>query len=85
MNCNIILGKRYKDKVSGFVGIATSKHEYLNGCIRISLTPTVDKDNKPQDPQSYDYQELELVDDGVQVVEPEKRNGGPQRDNAPHR
>ncbi len=34
---NITLGKKYKDKVHGFEGVATAKTEYLNGCNRVLL------------------------------------------------
>lgn len=34
----VTLGKEYKDSVSGFKGIATSRSEFLNGCTRVCLT-----------------------------------------------
>lgn len=40
------LGLRYRDKVSGFVGVADSVHIYLNGCERYSLQGAVTTDGK---------------------------------------
>ncbi len=71
----IDLGKRYRDRITGFTGIATARHEYLNGCVRISLMPTVLADGKPIDGQSFDSQDMVLVDDGVAVVA--RPTGGP--------
>ena len=71
----ILLGKRYRDRVTGFDGIATARHEYLNGCVRISITSTVLKDGKTIEPESFDAQQLELVDEGINVVK--KQTGGP--------
>lgn len=31
------LGKRYKDSITEFEGVATSRTVYLNGCVRIGL------------------------------------------------
>lgn len=74
-NDKIELGKKYCDKVTGFTGVATSRHEYLNGCVRVSLTPTTLKDGKTIEPESFDVQQLEFVDDGV-LAKP-KKTGGP--------
>lgn len=60
----VTLGLTYKDKVSGFVGVAVQKSEYLNGCVRFALEPKVDKDGKTADTiPTFDVQQLELVDD----------------------
>jgi hypothetical protein len=77
------LGQRLKDKVSGFTGIATSRTEFLNGCVRIALSPPVDKEGKMVDERWFDMQQLELVDDGIlPKEEPEAvqrmATGGPQ-------
>jgi hypothetical protein len=32
------LGKTYRDKVTGFQGVAIGRFEYLHGCIRFTLT-----------------------------------------------
>lgn len=60
------IGDRCRDKVSGFVGIVTCRIEFLNGCIRVDLQPTVDKDGKPVDARMFDIDQVEVVD--VQAV-----------------
>jgi len=65
MRSNIELGKKYRDRISGFTGIATGRHEYLNGCVRITITATELHDGKPVDPQTFDTEDLVFVDDGV--------------------
>lgn len=33
----VVLGQQYRDKITGFQGIATARVEYLYGCVRIEL------------------------------------------------
>lgn len=40
---NILFGQAYRDKVSGFEGIATGVYEFLNGCVRVELSHKDDK------------------------------------------
>lgn len=63
---SIQLGDRVRDKVSGFVGIASARLEFLNGCIRIDVIPPVDKEGKRVDGATFDLDQLEVVD--AQVV-----------------
>lgn len=37
----VTLGKRYRDKITEFEGVATARYEYLNGCYRIQLSGAV--------------------------------------------
>ena len=59
------LGTKLKDKVSGWEGIAIAKIEFLNGCIQFSLKPKLDKDGKMLDAQTFDSEQLEIVDKGI--------------------
>ena len=44
----ITLGKKYKDKITGFKGTATGRTAFLTGCVRILLTrSTLNKEGKP--------------------------------------
>ena len=61
----IELGKEVKDIVAGFKGIAVARHEYLEGCERITVQPSVDKDGKLPDCQTFDAPSLEVIGDGV--------------------
>jgi hypothetical protein len=57
----IELGDEVKDIVSGFTGIATARTEFLNGCVRISIDPPVDKDGKPVDGKWFDVEQVEVM------------------------
>lgn len=76
----ITLGKKYRDTVSGYTGIATARYEYLNGCIRYELSGA-DKDGKPE---HFVFDEQQIVAVVAPDVEraPARRTGGP-RDNTP--
>lgn len=36
----VVLGKKYKDNITGYIGVATARSEYLYGCIRVLLEST---------------------------------------------
>lgn len=78
---NIQLGERYRDRISGMVGIAVSKTEFLHGCARIALQPAELKDGRPIEPGYFDVYQLEHVDAGLrqelQVETPKTKTGGP--------
>lgn len=69
----VVLGKRYKDCISGFTGIAVAKTEWLYGCIRITLAGTV-TDGEPKD-FTFDEPQLVTVEDDKLAV-PVQRGGG---------
>jgi hypothetical protein len=81
----IKLGQRARDRVTGFTGICIARTEWLNGCIRITLEPPLDKDGKAQEARTIDEPQLELVDDGIRKdmrttaaeEAPRKKTGGP--------
>ena len=81
----IKLGQRVKDKVSGFIGIAVAKCEYLNGCIQFHITPPVDEKGNERKDQWIDAAQLEIIDNGVlseskpKAPLKEPRYGGGQR------
>lgn len=88
----ILLGQKVKDKASGFVGIATHKATYINGCVSFGVMPEHragfgDKNANPQ-PSFIDHNRLEVVKDGLlndaprteeikSDEAPVKRPGGP--------
>lgn len=63
----IKLGDKVKDAVSGYIGIAASKHIYLQGCNRITVQSEVDKEGKL--PKSETFDETQLI-----VLEKQKVN-----------
>jgi|AntAceMinimDraft_18_1070375.scaffolds.fasta_scaffold228226_2 hypothetical protein len=81
------LGDKVRDRVTGYSGIATSRTEFLNGCIQIEITPKLKKVNggiKPEDlavGMAIDEGQLERVGPGINKEAPVKksRSGGPMR------
>lgn len=69
------LGKKYRDKISGWEGILTARYEYMNGCVRVEISGA-DKDGQPKG-FVFDEQQIELVPDGGVKTKP-RRTGGPQ-------
>ena len=75
---NVRLGDKARDSVSGFEGICVARTEWLNGCWRITLQPVgLDKDGKPQDTQTFDDFQLEVIIPGS-VRSGSKSTGGPR-------
>ena len=61
MKEEIKLGDKVRDKVSGFVGIAVARTEFLNGCIQWSVIPKAGKDGKMPEEVGIDSGSLEKV------------------------
>lgn len=59
------LGKVGKDKITGFVGILTSRCEFLTGCSRYCIQPTELRDGKPIDGIYFDEGQIEIMGDGI--------------------
>jgi hypothetical protein len=72
------LGNTVRDIVTGITGIATSRVEYLNGCIQIGIRPKA-VDNKAEDSIYVDIQQVEYVDDGILTIA-KTMTGGPAGD-----
>ena len=53
-----------QDKITGFRGIATSKHIYLTGCSQYGLQPPMNTDGKVPDKVYFDEGRLEVVGEG---------------------
>jgi hypothetical protein len=60
------LGKTYKDKITGFSGVATGHVRYITGCNQVLLAPPVDNEGKLRDSQWFDEQRLD--DQGGQAI-----------------
>ena len=83
LECEFELGDIVKDTVTGFAGMVTARSEFLNGCIRLAVTPTsLDKDGKMQAGERVDIQQLVLVKKKAQPKAAVKKTatGGPRRD-----
>lgn len=68
----VVLGERYLDTVTGVEGVATARHEYQFGCVRVTLE--WQKDGEPK-AESFDEQRLRAADG--RPVELTARTGGP--------
>ncbi len=74
----IKLGQKVRDRVTGFEGIATSRVEYLNGCVQYCVKPKTREDGKMPEGEYIDDAQLEVIGKGVTIdVEPD---GGPMSD-----
>ena len=75
-----LLGCTIRDIVTGFTGIADSKHIYLNGCIRYNVQPKM-KDDDTENPKSqhFDVEQLEFIDNGVNEKISSESTGGGKR------
>lgn len=74
----INLGDKVRDKTSGFTGIATSKTEFLNGCIQFGVQGKSFKNHLP-DAVAIDQQSLELVNKPKAKKIKKESTGGPNR------
>jgi len=74
----IQLGEKVRDKVTGFVGIATARIKYLNGCIQFCVKPEVTEPGKMPDGIYIDDIQLEVIGEGLTVIQ--EPDGGPQQD-----
>lgn len=71
-----LLGKKAKDKITGFEGILTAKCSYLTGCDQYGITPPVDKDGKRQEVQWFDEGRIEVIGDGFTPESVKADNNG---------
>lgn len=74
------LGKKGRDKITGFEGIITGRCQYLTGCDQYSLVPPV-RDGKIEGAQWFDEGRIEIIGEGVTAAEVQApQRGGPNRD-----
>lgn len=77
-----VLGKKVKDTITGFEGIATGIAFYLNGCTRVCIQPRhlKDKDGGTVDSEWVDDTQIKVFESGGMKKEKEKTKatGGPQ-------
>lgn len=71
------LGDEVKDRVTGYQGIATSRHTYLQGCDRIGVQKKVGKDGKVPEAQIFDEPQLIIIKPKVNKRMKSDKPGGP--------
>jgi hypothetical protein len=69
-----MLGKKVKDNVTGFTGIATARVQYLNGCVQFKIQGASNKSGEAKD-MWIDEGQISVLGKGISVNQ--KRNGGP--------
>lgn len=77
------LGDRVEEAITGFVGIAVARTEWLFGCVRITVQPEKLKDNKIGETQTFDEPQLKLIKRSIvkhRPVPEEPRSYGPRDD-----
>jgi len=57
----IKLGDKVRCKLTGFIGIAVAKTEFINGCVQWSVLSKIGKDKKMPEEIGIDEQSLEIV------------------------
>ena len=68
---DVEFGRVYRDKVSGFSGVAVAITKWQYGCVRVSLQPKVGDDGKLNSSETFDEGSLE------EITPREKTTGGP--------
>lgn len=58
---SIVLGKEYRDAITGHEGIATGLTHWLTGCDTVALQGRIGADGKVPDPEWFDTTRLENV------------------------
>jgi hypothetical protein len=76
-NFKIALGAKVKDKVTGYVGVVTGRHEYLYGCFRYTVQAQELKDGKAVDAMGADEEQLEVIKEKTSVTPANQLTGGP--------
>jgi hypothetical protein len=75
-----LLGCKVRDIVTGFKGIADSKHIYLNGCVRYYVKPVMKKKEREMPKgATVDIEQLEFIDNGINDKLNAKPSGGGNR------
>jgi len=65
----IILGRKYIDKITGFKGVATGQVRYITGCNQVLLAPRAGDDGDLKSAQWFDEQRVGLDPDDESVIE----------------
>lgn len=72
----IKLGDLVRDKITGLLGVAVVKSEYLNGCVRFGVQPRELHEGKPIDSFYFDEPQLELCDPESAIAKQAGSTGG---------
>lgn len=71
----IELGSHVRDTVTGYEGTATSRLEYMNGCVQYCIKPRVGPDGKMPEGEWVDEGQIEVIDEAESAIR--DATGGP--------
>lgn len=74
------LGDKVRDIVTGFKGTVISRHEYLNGCVRLSIQPNDLHEGRVIEAQTFDIEQIAVITKNQHNVM--QRSGGPEKEPA---
>jgi hypothetical protein len=75
-NPKIEFGRKYRDRVTGFVGTCTGMASYISGCDQVSLVPEVTDGKYPEGVWLDDERLIDVATD--QPIARTSARGGPQ-------
>lgn len=75
---SINLGDMVRDRITGFSGVVVADTMWLNKCRRLAVQPReLDEKGRRQEQESFDVEQLELVEAAVVPVPEKQQTGGP--------
>lgn len=69
------LGKKAKDRVTGFTGVITGRSDFIAGCRQYCLAPPINAEGKIVDSHWFDEERIDIIGDGVSLTA--TKTGGP--------
>jgi len=73
----IELGKKYRDKVTDFEGVAIGQTNWLTGCATAGLQGKINKEGKKPEAEWFDVNRLEPVESKAVDIDTGTDKGGP--------
>lgn len=68
--------KTYRDKITGFQGVATGYVNYISGCNQVLLAPHVSDDGSMRDSYWFDVQRVEVISGSGTIILHNEQNLG---------
>ncbi len=75
----IKLGDKVKCKITGFVGIAIAKTEFINKCVQYGIVSKIKKDGKYPDEIGIDQESLEVITPKKKIIKAEQSGGATRK------
>jgi hypothetical protein len=71
----IQLGQKYKDKITGFEGVATGRCAYISVSDQVLLAPKCGDDGSSKDSHWFDVQRVEAIGEEIITLDNSKTPG----------